>query len=300
MEPDLMHRFRRLMVALSRTEFDAGLLAYAATVARLGTAAEVRFAHVLPPGADPDRVRVEMEKAVLPHFADVPGRVTRSFEAAPGPLLDRLLELTAEHETDLLFLGHRPDHPGSAALARRLAMKAACSIWMVPDGSPAMLDRILVPVDFSEHTADALQVAAAMAKLAGKTEVLALHVYFNDSRMIYEEYDRVLRGKEREAFDEFVAPLDLQGIRVTPLFEQGANVAHMINRVALEHAGDLVVMATRGRSRSAAILLGSVTEETITETLVPLLVVKHYGAQLGILRALLEKGFRKKPGPQFD
>jgi hypothetical protein len=74
----------------------------------------------------------------------------------------------------------------------------------------------------------------------------------------------------------------------------------VINRVAERHGCDLVVMASRGRSRSAAILLGSVAEEAITEARVPLLVVKHYGAQLGVLRALLEKGLGRQGNPQFD
>jgi nucleotide-binding universal stress UspA family protein len=288
------------MVGLARTEADAGLIAHAAMVARLGTATEVRFVHVLPAGSDTDadRTRQEIEENARGQFADVPVTVTRAFDVVSGSRLDRLLELTTQHETDLLFLGHQHDKADRGALARRLAMKAACSIWMVPHGSVVRLNRILVPLDFSEPTADSLRVAAMMAKLAGNAELLALHVYFNDARVTYPEYDQILRGKEREAFDAFVAPLDLGEVRITPVFEEGANVAHVVNRVALKQDCDLVVMATRGRSRSAAILLGSVTEETIGETRVPLLVVKHYGAQLGILRALLEKGLGKST--QFD
>jgi nucleotide-binding universal stress UspA family protein len=175
-------------------------------------------------------------------------------------------------------------------------MKAPCSVWMVPEGSPPTLNRILVPIDFSEPSADALRVGASLAKLTG-AECLALHVYFNEARVTFGEYDRVLRGQEQEAFARFVAPLNLD-VSVVPVFEEGANRAHVINRVAAAHGCDLVVMATRGRSRSAAILLGSVTEETITDTALPLLVVKHYGAQIGALRALLELG--KSRGPQFD
>jgi nucleotide-binding universal stress UspA family protein len=304
MEHELMHRFRRLMVALARTDADPGLIRYAAAVARLGTAAEVRFVHVLPPnpadGPGPEEVRGELEKAVYAHFEDVPAAVRLHYDAPRGPLLDQFLEHTAATQTDLLLLGHRASHPGRWALARRLAMKAPCSVWMVPDGFPAAIGHILVPVDFSEPTADSLRVAVSMAKLAGRDEVLALHVYFNEARVTYEEYDQVIRGEEQQTFREFVGPLDPQGVKVTPLFEEGANVAHVINRVAERHGCDLVVMATRGRSRSAAILLGSVAEEAITETRVPLLVVKHYGAQLGVIRALLEKGFGRQGNPQFD
>ena len=45
-----VHRYRRLAVGLTRTATDTGLLRYAAMVARLGTAIEVRFVHVLPDG----------------------------------------------------------------------------------------------------------------------------------------------------------------------------------------------------------------------------------------------------------
>jgi nucleotide-binding universal stress UspA family protein len=301
-----MHRFRRLMVGLARTDADDGLLRYAARVARLGTASEVRFVHVLPvrPGldvaAESDRARDELRKEVHTHFADVPGTVKLHYDAFEGPLLDRLLRAVADHATDLLLIGHRHDHPGRHALARWLAMKAPCSVWVVPEQSPATFDRLLVPVDFSEHAADALRVATSMVRLAGNDECLALHVYFNAARATYEEYDQVIRGQEGEAYRRFVAPIDGHGVRVTPLFEEGANVAHVIHRVAAQRGCDLVVMASRGRSRSAAILLGSVAEEAIVETRVPLLVVKHYGAQLGLLQALLDKGFRDKPGQQFD
>jgi nucleotide-binding universal stress UspA family protein len=295
-----MHRFNRLTVALSRTNTDAALLGYSAAIARLGTATEVHFVHALSPDTmDSEAARRAMEADVSAHFRDVPSSVARSFEIVQGAMLDELLKHTAANQTDLLFLGHRRDHPGRWALARRLAMKAPCSVWMVPQGSPSTLRRILVPVDFSEPSTDALRVGASLAKLTGG-ECLALHVYFNQARFSFEEYDQLRRGEEREAFEKFIAPLDFRGVSVTPIFEEGANVAHAINRAALSNQCDLVVMATRGRSRSASILLGSVTEEAIAETTIPLLVVKHYGAQLGALRALLELGFSSQTSTQFD
>ena len=59
-------------------------------------------------------------------------------------------------------------------------------------------------------------------------------------------------------------------------------------------------MATRGRSRSSAILLGSVAEEMILATRVPLLVVKHFGARMGVLQALLDRRFWHKGALHMD
>jgi nucleotide-binding universal stress UspA family protein len=300
-----MHRYRHLMVALAGTDADAGLIRYAALVARLGTATEVRFVHVLPAAEGPaapahDRAQAAAQAAVRAHFTDVPGTTQVACDVLQGPLMDRLLEFAAEHEVELILLGHRKGQPGRSALARRLAMKAPCSVWMVPEGSPATLGRILVPVDFSEPAADAVRVATSMARLGGHSEVLALHVYFNEAVVTYEEYGQVLRGQEEEAFRKFLAPIDCRGVEVAPVFEESANVAHAVGRAAERHGIDLVVMATRGRSRSASILLGSVAEEVIVETRVPLLAVKHFGARMGVLQALLDRGFRSRKGPQFD
>lgn len=299
-----MHRFRHLMVGLTRTDSDGGLLRYAARVAQLGTVHEVRFVHVLSPdlttASAHDEALTAIQTAVSKDFAPSSPTLHVHFDVLKGPLVDRLLAYTAEQEADVLLLGHRKDHPNRYALARRLAMKAPCSVWLVPENSPPTLERPLVAVDFSDHAADTILVATSMARLAGVAECLALHVYFNEARATYEEYDQVIRGQEVKAFQQFLAPLNCQGVTVRPLFEEGANVAHVITRVAEREKADLIVMATRGRSRSAAILLGSVAEETIVETKVPLLVVKHFGARMGVLQALLDRGFRQRRGPQFD
>lgn len=301
-----MHRYRHLMVGLARTDADIGLIRYAALVARLGTVNRVRFVHVLPSTAGPstshdhDRVLAEVQAEVRPHFTGVPEAAQVSYDVLTGPLVDRVLAHVAEKEVDLLLVGHGIEAPGRRVLARRLAMKAPCSVWIVPEDSPAALQCILVAIDFSEPAADSMRVATSMARLSGHAECLALHVYFNEGVITYEGYDQVLRGQEEHAYRQFIAPINCQGVQVTPLFEEGANVGHVINRVADRHGVDLIVLATRGRSRSAAILLGSVTEEMIIETRVPLLAVKHFGARLGVLQALLDRRFWQRGSLHTD
>jgi nucleotide-binding universal stress UspA family protein len=295
-----MHRFRRLMVALARTEGDAGLIRYAAVIAGLTGDREFRFVHVLPSSAGAvathDRALAELRAAVQPQFAGVPGTVQVSYDVLHGPLLDCLLTHAAEEHVDLIFVGEEQEASGRRTLARRLAMKAPCSVWLVPHGSAAMLRRVLVPIDFSEPAADGLQVAASMARLSRTGECLALNVYFDEAVTTYDGHSEVLRGEEERAYRQFIAPINCHGVKVAPLFEEGVNVAHAIARVAESRDVDLIVIATRGRSRSAAILLGSVTEEMISETRVPLLAVKHFGARLGVLQALMDRRFWHQGG----
>jgi nucleotide-binding universal stress UspA family protein len=295
-----MQPYRSLMVALARSGDDAGLIRYASGIARRAPAARLRFVHVLPAPAgtqavEPrERVVEELRAEIAAHAGDLPEGVEVSFGVLSGPLTDALLACAAESHADLLVVGHRIEPPSRKPLARRLAMKAPCSVWMVPQDATAAPSRILVPVDFSDHAADSLAVAASLVSGEAEAECLALHVYFNQAVATYEEYDQVLRGEEAAAYRRFVAPIDCKGVRITPLFEESANVPHAIQRVAERERVDLIVMATRGRSRSSSILLGSVAEQVILGSRVPILAVKHFGARLGVLQALLDRRFREQ------
>ena len=283
--------FSKILVPLSLTHTDIELLLHAAFITRLLGEVECHFVHVRgrrAPGTL-DESRDALERAVAGHsFA---AGVTRICSVYEGALEDRLLEYAREHKNDLIFMGHQKAHSRRRALGRRLAMHAPCSVWIVPEAAPAELRRILVPVDFSPHAADALRTAAALARRAGIERLLVLHVRFNDAAVTYEGYEEVVEGREQAAMGDFLAPIDLGGVQVEPVFEEAAHVAHAVDRIAEQRRVDLVVMSTRGRSASASVLLGSQTEQVIIETQRPLLAVKHFGSHLNVLDALLDPRF---------
>src|SRR6185369_999220 len=115
-----------------------------------------------------------------------PGQPT--FHVARGVRLDQLLGLAAKHERDLIVLGHRKQRSGRRSLARRLAMLAPSSVWLVPQDSLTQIRSILVPTDFSSHSADSLSVAAAIARAVGLSECRAAHVFFDPSTVRYDEH----------------------------------------------------------------------------------------------------------------
>ena len=293
-----MHRYRELMVGLARANADAGLIRYAAMVAELGTAERVRCVHVLPnssrglPECDHDRVQAELQANVQPYCQDLSEDVEVSCDMLHGPLMDQLLAYTAERQVDVLFVGHglsvptRHARPATGHEGPLFDLDGARRRPQYPPPHPRS-DRLL------RGGCRRVRVATSLARLGGHAECLALHVYFNEAVATYEGYDEVMRGQEQQTYRQFIAPINCQGVKVKPLFEEGVNVAQVIGRVVEQHHVDLIVMATRGRSRSAAILLGSVTEETVLATRVPLLAVKHFGARLGVLQALLDRRFRQ-------
>lgn len=280
--------FRRMLVALANEESDAGLLRYAAMLQRL------------MPGIQPFCIHVaESRKPV----AALQANVTHSLPWAPicvetGDTLDTLLDLAAETQSDLILLGHRAGRT-RRSLARRLAMKAPCSVWIAPDGCLDSLRSILVPVDLSARSADSLELATELADTAGLEECIALHVHFNDSALTFDEFDQQTAEANEQSVDLFLARINLHGVFARPLLVESPHVAQTILRVASESGSDLIVMGTRGRSSSAAVLLGSETEHVMMHTTVPILAVKHFGSQLRLRQILTDQRLRRRNTERF-
>jgi nucleotide-binding universal stress UspA family protein len=200
----------------------------------------------------------------------------------------------------LIVLGHRRARSGRRSLARRLAMVAPASVWLVPEGSPAKIDDILVPIDFSDHSADAVAVAAAIARARGLGSIRAVHVFFDPSTIRYDEHVEEIRGQEEAAFERFIEPIDRQGVDVEPVFIEGTRTARDILSHAERSGTDLIVMNTRGRSHAAGVLLGSVTSDTMQGTKIPLLAVKHFGSRMTLREALVNHRIWDQPAPKMN
>jgi nucleotide-binding universal stress UspA family protein len=125
-------------------------------------------------------------------------------------------------------------------------------------------------------------------------------VYFDPSTVRYDEHVDEVFGHEQAAFETLLAATDCHGVRVEPVLEESTRVPEAILRVSQERSCDLIVMNTRGRSRSAAVLLGSVTSETMTATTMPLLAVKHFGSRMTLMQALLNHRFWEEPAPKSN
>jgi nucleotide-binding universal stress UspA family protein len=237
----------------------------------------------------------QIEAEVLRHFGAAADDVSLSCHVVDGNRVDRLIEFAIEHRTDLILLGHRKSRTGRRSLAQRLAMVTPCSVWLVPEGSADRITRILAPVDYSDHSADSLGAATALARLLGLDSCDALHVYFDPSTVRYDEQIAADRGHEKAAFDAFLGDVNTHGVDVDATFMESSRPAEAILRRAAQTQTDLIVMSTRGRSVAAAILLGSETAQVLVETTAPVLAVKHFGAHLNLFEALRASKFWARP-----
>lgn len=139
--------------------------------------------------------------------------------------------------------------------------------------------RILVPVDFSDASAQAVAVGAALAARVRGTlhvlhaEVLEVPPYFTHEQLKTLERERaVARTRAQEFLEDFARR---QGaVQFTASVVEGPPTAEIVDAARLL---DLVVMGTHGRRGPARWWLGSVAERVVHHSPVPVLVVRSGG-----------------------
>lgn len=139
--------------------------------------------------------------------------------------------------------------------------------------------KILVPIDFSEHSALALETAVTIAKAFGG-KIRLLHCYQIQPGGVspygialpsnYYSDIRAAAAKQLEQWQQRVAP---DGVEVEATL-MAEFPSHAIALTAEEMGADLIVMGTRGLSGIKHVMLGSVAERTVRIAPCPVLTIK--------------------------
>jgi len=139
------------------------------------------------------------------------------------------------------------------------------------------LNKILVPIDFSENSESALEVARSLAQAFGA----ALHLVHVYPATAYVAPPLVpgpvlvgqFRDQSQKAFDDYLARVRREagpGVQGTLL--EGVPHAEIL-QLARESGCDLIVMGTHGRTGLEHLLMGSVAERVLRTASVPVLTV---------------------------
>ena len=303
-----MYRFKRLLVGVSFAHQDGASIRYAAMISRLAKSEKAVFLHVASRADVPEDLleqypdlfqpvneyaRGEMEELVGEYFDGHPDTQI-SYEVVEGSPLIEFLRKTKEEDIDLIVMRKRQEPTAKGTLFEKLARKAPCSVLFVPEGSKAWFTNILVPVDFSDNSFDAMETAVAIGFAAtGIQEIYCLHVYsvpmgYYKTGKNYAQFAEIMKGHAEKNYGEFIKKVDLKGLTAVPIFKLDKKEYKGIEEVIEERGISLVVMGARGRKAGAGVLLGSVTEHLIESTTVPLMAVKKKGTGMSLLDALLK------------
>lgn len=158
------------------------------------------------------------------------------------------------------------------------------------------MKKILVPVDFSTPSENALKVAAELAK-KNDSEILVLHVIelaeslfgaeqfnVNDEQIIF------FMKLAHKRFDKFLDKDFLKDITVTSNVEPGS-AALAIRETVEKNDIDMIVMGSSGVSGLEEIVIGSNTEKVVRYSDVPVLVVKNEIKSIAIKNTVFASNF---------
>ena len=147
--------------------------------------------------------------------------------------------------------------------------------------------KILVPVDYSSHSQEAIRAAAELANrcdasitiahvfelLTGVEATLAYslpegYLLFTPQQIddLTREYAKLLAGAKRDAEAAGARKVDTRELQGVPAFA--------ILELAKADGYDLIVMGTHGRRGFGRVMLGSVAERVLREAPCPVLTVR--------------------------
>jgi universal stress protein E len=202
---------------------------------------------------------------------------------ATGPLLKAIGDAAAGLEADLLVLGAR----GSSMLRHLILGSTAARLidgfgrpMLVVKRAPAADYRcVLVPVDFSDASLPALQLARAVAPDA---RLLLMHAYeapFEgnlsmagvDDHYLQEYRDRA-RGEAQARMADLCERARLPEQGIFHVFFHGSAAPRILEQEDNEDC-DLIVMGRQGQSHTEDLLLGSVSRRVLAEAEADVLVM---------------------------
>ncbi|MGB3544537.1 universal stress protein, partial [Rubrivirga sp.] len=173
----------------------------------------------------------------------------------------------------------------SGSVAEEILRRVSCPVLILPNDGPSRTPSerhpVLVPVDFSDHSASALETGGRLARLYGApievvyvqdglTRAALLAAWSLKAAAFVTDPPRA--APTREDLRAFAASAGLED--VTAHIDQGDPAERVVARAAALEAG-AVVMGTHGRRGLSRALFGSVAEATLRRARCPVLTVRH-------------------------
>lgn len=280
------------MIIVAATDFStrshralrqAGLLARAHR-------AELHLVHVVDDDLPDDLVRMEEREAERVLVEQI-GSMPELNEARCHPTVvrghpfDGILRAAAATGADLIVMGaHRKQFLRdifTGTTIERVIRGGKYPVLMVNNEAQRRYERVLVPVDLSEMSAEAIRVGLSTGLLEEEGATL-LHAFSPVARTRLvsagasaDVIGGYVDGERHRAMEELTSFLVTHGFgtrRWSLRIDEGEPM-QTISRAVQEKMPDLLVMGTHSRSGLLRALIGSVTEEVLRSLNVDVLVV---------------------------
>lgn len=303
-----MKFFPRIMVGLDLTEMDDILIYKTKIFLKFLGVEKCYFVHVAKDLEIPEEIVAQYPNLMAPldesleaimkdkiHAQNFPEDVEIEIFAEEGDHpLDTFLRWAKIKDVDLIVMGRKESLSGSGTLANGVAKKAPCSVMLLQEKRPPGLPtKILVPTDFSEHNHLIYTFGERIADEMSAS-LLPIHIFdvpsgYSKTGKSYDEFAEIMQANAEKDFKKFVSKHNHPELECHYVLSDHDNPGELIMQEAGKLQADMIIMGSRGRTSSAAILLGSTAERLIeANNLLPMIIFKRKGETMGFFEALFK------------
>lgn len=200
-----------------------------------------------------------------------------------------------KRDIQTLVVGRKHISIGSGNLAKRFSRRLLCNVLTVPPKPPASIKKVLVPIDFTRQSNLSLEWVVAAHNYFKFEEIICVNIFnlpsgYSAAGKNRKDFKSIMLKNAKANYDNFIAKYKDSGIkfkRELHLDLEESEKHKTIFRLALLHKVDLIVIATKGRTTMAAVLLSSTTEKLLYENIVtPTFVLKTGNKNMSFIQAL--------------
>ncbi|MCB0630933.1 MAG: universal stress protein [Saprospiraceae bacterium] len=295
-----MKPIKRAMIALDLSPMDETLLKFTRLAHDLFELEKLYFVHIIPDFISPknedldfhnqfstdspldEALKSRLEEKVLTFFRKK-DQDKLAVEVIEGRPYQQLAKWAEVKDIDLLIFGKKKKSAGSGITAKRAARQIGCHLFMIPETDQLEINRMLVPMDFSDNSVRALLQALSVRELFPEVKIEIIHLvrtltadhYYGLTQSAAYRAEAVLAA--RKAYDKILEENEISE-EEAPLIIQDddyGNVYRQLWEYSREDEPDLVIIGAQGHSAMHHFLYGSVTEDFVDYCEdIPILVVR--------------------------
>jgi len=302
-----MKQFKKVMVGLDLTLLDEVLISNIKLLVPILDIEKVYFIHFSKSLILPEEVTSAYPNLLAPLDETIESQIQYEIEknkptldfnyeiiVKEGNAQDSMLRWCNIKETDLLILGRKNGKTSSDSLVKNLSQKYPRPVLLLPETPPdGQISNILLPIDFSKHSIVSILIALEISEKT-KAALQCCHMYevpsgYSKTGKTFEEFAAIMLENAKKDFKNFLNENKLPDLLCTFILHDKKDEADNIMDFARSIQTDLLIVGSRGRSRSAAVLLGSVAEKLVNSNHdIPMLVMKEKGENMSFLEALFK------------
>lgn len=288
-----MKSLNNWLLTLDLTDIDNLLLGYANFLADKLKPGKITFLHIFESSPlteemqelfqDSDQqkdlhsiVRKELEEKIDAVFPD---DIQTKLVLQKGNPTKHIFDYIENQKPDLLFLGKKEKYKGEGIFSKKIVRYVPCSVIFVPESVRYQLKQLLVPFNFNDHSAQAINFGQNLAEVFD-ADVQLQHVYQYPKQffpyMPSEDIEEKMREQVEKKMSEFKKEYSIGEAEVIFTLNKQEKLQDKIYSQITKSQTDLIVVGSESKKNIASFLKEDLSDKVINYSFgIPVFIYKE-------------------------